>query len=71
MNTLTTSWFNFKTGEYDDRQWETDEIALEAIPQDSPAQGMYKAYRGLGLEINKALANTLASCVGKPPPFPI
>jgi hypothetical protein len=54
-----TSWYNFKTKQYDYRKIDTDEIAIEAIEQIEPLIAIYHCYRDLGDNIQHALIKTL------------
>jgi hypothetical protein len=63
------SWYNFKTQDYDTREIDTDEIALEAISQLPAAQSMYRCYRQLGLSVAHSMLNVLTASVGQEPPF--
>lgn len=62
-------WWNYVTGNFSDEQPTTDEVAVQYIPQDVSSQGMYKAFRNLGLPILKALANVLHANAGQEMPF--
>ena len=63
MSDKMNNWFNYKTGEYE--TIETPSDFADYIPQQDAAQGMYKAYLGLGKEPIKAALKVLMACIGK------
>ena len=68
----TMVWFNYRTGDFEDREApSTDEEAMALIPQHPAACGLYRCYRGLGMPILEAMVNVLSRCVGDPAPFPV
>lgn len=68
---MSLLWDNFKTGKVETFDFESDERALEFIPQHPAAQNMYTAYRALGLNMQAAMINVLSVCAGDEAPFPI
>lgn len=59
-------WGNFVTGEYDYRAMpQTDEEAVQYIPQWPAAQNLYRMHRERGLGISEAMEQTLRACVGE------
>ena len=59
-------WHNYVTDEYDYNDAPTtDEQAMQYIPQDPSALGLYKCHRKLGLPILEAMIRVLSACVGE------
>jgi len=57
---------NYKTGQVDWREYpETDEDAVQYIPQSVAAQGMYVCHRELGRSIAESSGRVLTAVLGR------
>ena len=57
---------NYKTVHVDLREYpETDEEAVQYIPQDVAAQGLYQCHRELGRSVAEASGRVLAASLGR------
>jgi len=57
--------YNLKTGETDHRLYpETDEEAVQYLPQDVAAQMLYKCHRALERSVRESSCRVLMSCLG-------
>ena len=66
MDDLMYHWHNFRTGESDARGVpETDDEALDYLPQIPAAQGLYSVYRAKGETIMESMRLVLMACVGE------
>ena len=56
-----SNWWNFATQSWDGRTTppQTDDEARQYIPQDAPAQQIYRIHRELGEDVLHALLKTL------------
>lgn len=59
-------WSNFVTGDHDYRTMlDTDEEAVQYIPQWPAAQSLFKLHREMGLTVEDAMEKVLRACVGQ------
>ncbi len=66
MNDLMYSLYNFRSGEYDDIDApETDDMALDYLPQLPAARRLYRVYRAKGEDIIESMRLVLMVCVGE------
>ncbi len=66
MDDLTYSWYNFRSGEYDDIDApETDDAALDYLPQLPAARGLYRVHRAQGEDIIESMRLVLTACLGE------
>lgn len=64
---FTYSYWNYVTQSYEVVNEMTDEKAVELIPQNPAAIGLYKLYRsGFGLSIQESMIKVLKACIGLP-----
>ena len=61
-------WWNYKTGTWDTREPETDEIARQYLMQNVAVQTYYWIRRALGDSILDAMLKTLYAQLGEKPP---
>jgi hypothetical protein len=61
-----TYWHNYVTGEYDYLDMpQTDEEALNYLPQYPAARMLYELQRSMGDSILNAMGEVLSACVGE------
>lgn len=58
---LTLRWYNYAANEYECRTDapQTDEEAVQFIPQSPAAQGLYRAHRSIGTGVLEAMVAAL------------
>ena len=66
MDDSMYNWNNFSTEEYDAIDApETDEEALDYLPQIPAARGLYRVHRAKGEDIIESMRLVLMACVGE------
>lgn len=66
---IDMQWFNFKTCVFEESEGpQTDEEALQYIPDIPAARGLFQVHRLMGKSIEEAMAETLSSCIGDKQP---
>ena len=65
---MEMQWYNFVTGEHEHREMpETDEEAVQYIPQIPAAISLFGMYRKMGKSIAEAMIEVLTSSVNANP----